>query len=309
MDRAPRHLLKELLRDIAGASAAGVAAVCHVDDASVELYRRWIAAGRHADMAYLERYDDVRRDPGLLLEGARSIIVGAFSYANPGVTERMRSEGRPVIAEYALGSDYHTELRRRMDAVGKELTGRFGGKYRVCIDTAPLRERYWAKQAGVGFVGRNNYIIVPGLGAHFFLASLLWSGEPADGYDTPCDAECDGCGACAAACPTGALDGEGGCDARRCISFLTIESREPLPDGIATRGQLFGCDICRKVCPHEPAQPDVTTIDDFRARPEVSNLTAEDWAIMTKERFNDIFRDSAVKRAKLDKLKANVRRI
>ena len=231
--------------------------------------------------------------------------MAAFSYANPEAIRQMASNDVPLISEYALGSDYHTVLRKSMTALGERITADFGGAYRVCIDTAPLRERYWAQQAGLGFIGRNNYLIIPGHGAHFFLAALLWTGTPVDGYDEPCALTCGDCGKCREACPTGALKPDGGCDTRRCLSYLTIECREPLPDGLNARNNLFGCDICRNACPHQSPLRPATDIPDFTARQEILSLSFDDWAEMTQQRYNTLFKDSAVKRAKLPKLKAN----
>lgn len=269
------------------------------------LYDTWIADGCHGDMAYMERYGEVRADPVLLLDGARTIFMSAFSYANPDAVRDMESRHVPLISEYALGDDYHTEVRERLSAAAQAITERYGGVTRVCVDTAPLRERYWARQAGLGFIGVNNYLIIPGMGLHFVLGAILWTGE-ADVYDTPCTGSCGACGRCVDACPTGAISSDGRLDARKCLSYLTIESREPLPDGVSVGQRLFGCDTCRRACPHEPANPQTTDIAAFRARPDVMALSRRDWLSMTPEKFSLIFRNSAVKRAKLPKLLATL---
>lgn len=299
---APTALrLKQLVTERSGATAAGVARVGPVGREAAELRRRWLADGRHGAMAYLERYDDVWNDPALLLEGAKTVIMAAFSFANPDAVRAMRRSGAPLVAEYALGRDYHSEIRERLGAAARALSDEYGGRTRVCVDTAPLRERYWATRAGLGFTGVNNYLIIPGKGAHFVLGAVLWTGRAAD-YDAPNDGHCSRCMKCVRACPGQALSDDGRLDARKCLSYLTIESREPLPDGVDPRGGLFGCDICRRVCPHEPLQPMTTDVEAFRARPEVVDLRFEDWLSMTPERFSRIFKDSAVKRARLPKL-------
>lgn len=294
--------LKEIVTAEAQASAVGVCRVAPVDDTAEKIRREWLADRCHGDMTYLERYEDVRHDPALLLDGARSLVMAAFSFANPDAVETMRAAGSPLISEYALGRDYHTELRTRLKKAARGLTDRFGGRTRVCVDTAPLRERYWARMAGLGFIGTNNYLIIPGQGLHFVLGALLWTGEPDDGYDTPCTADCLRCGRCVRACPTGALSDSGRLDARRCLSYLTVESRSVLPDGINTGGRLFGCDTCRRVCPHEPALPLTTPIEGLKARQEIVSLTARDWATMTPERFETLFADSPLRRRGLPHL-------
>lgn len=302
-DTITRNELKELTVNLSGATTAGIAAVEPVDDKARRIRRDWIAAGCHAGMDYLEKYEDVRDNPALLLDGAQTIIMAAFSYANPVVSAEMESAEHPLIAEYALGADYHTEVRRRLEAVGEHLKSVYGGHTRVCVDTAPLRERYWAVQAGLGYIGINNYLIIPGEGLHFVLGALLWTGKVSDGPDRPCAGDCGRCGACVRACPTGAISADGRIDARRCLSYLTIESRDPMPDGLHTGNRLFGCDTCRRACPHEPAEPPRTSIEAFVARPEVAALTKDDWMSMTPSHFKRLFRDSAIRRARLEHLR------
>ena len=169
-----------------GAYRCGIARVEPVDASSARVYDEWIAAGRHDTMDYLERYGDVRSDPSLLLEGARSIIVAAFPYARP-VTP---SDGKLRIASYALGDDYHDVLRRRLEGAAEKIRARWGGATRVCVDTAPLRERYWAVKAGVGFVGINCQLILPGAGSYFFIGSILSTVEMTP--DAPCRLSCAG---------------------------------------------------------------------------------------------------------------------
>lgn len=306
MHQPSRNTLRHLTTTLSGASFAGMAAVAPVSPQARDLYRAWIADGCHADMTYLERYGEVRDNPALLLDGARTIIMAAFSYANPGVTDTMRASGRPVIAEYALGGDYHKELRKRFKPVAEAITREYGGDTRICIDTAPLRERYWAVRAGLGFIGINNYLIIPGAGAHFCLGAILWTGTPADGYDTALQRTCDRCGACVRACPGGAITPDGRLDARRCLSYLTIEHKGPIPADIDTGGRLFGCDTCRRVCRHEPANPETTPIENLRARTDNVSLTAADWRQMSADQFAIRFADSPLRRPGLSALLAHL---
>ena len=304
MPQISREILKRLILSESGASAVGVARVAEVCEHDRNLFKRWIADGCHADMSYLERYAEVRDNPELLLPGAKSIIMAAFSFANPDAVAEMKAAGQPLIAEYALGKDYHNEVRARLMKAATKLAENYGGEWRVCVDTAPLRERYWARRAGVGFIGKNNYLIIPGLGAHFVLGALLWTGRVDDGYDTPCALQCDDCQKCVRACPGAALSSDGQLDARRCLSYLTIESRDPIPSDINTCKSVFGCDICRCVCPHEPHQPPQTNIPAFVAHQEITALTRENWLNMTPSHFKKLFRDSPLRRTRLDKIKS-----
>lgn len=289
--------------EYSGAHAVGVTQVRPVDDGARAVYERWIADGCHGDMDYLARYGDVRDNPALLLDGARTLIVAAFSYANVAAVAEIRRRGIPRIAEYALGRNYHNVLRRRLKKAAAAVERLYGGSTRVCIDTAPLRERYWAAQAGLGFIGVNNQLIIPGEGSHFFLGSILWTGVPDEGYDEPCGRSCLRCGACLRACPTGAISDDGRIDARRCLSYLTIESHAPLPDGIETGNRLFGCDTCRRVCPHQSARPAPTPLAEFAPLALTTTLTTADWLAMTSEEFDRLSAGTSLRRTTLEGIK------
>lgn len=284
------------LLDEAGACRWGTADALPPPPPTIKQYADWIASGKHGTMDYLDRYHDVRSDPRLLLPGARSIIVAAFNYYHPEVP-------RLPIARYALGRDYHEVVRRRLMAVADSITAGTGETCRVTVDTAPLRERYFAVCAGVGFVGKNNLLIVPGIGSWVVLGEIITtlSLPPSE----PCVLNCADCGKCAEACPGGALDGSGtAADARRCLSYLTIEYRgATLPsDRIPS---LYGCDVCQAVCPHNATAP-VTTIPEFMPRSELLILSAEQVATLSQPEFSRIFSHSAIKRAKLAGLLRNL---
>jgi len=282
----------------AGAVAAAFAPCIAVDEAEIALYDNWIDRRAHAGMEYMERYREVRNDPRLLLDGAVSILCCAFPYAQP---DDHRS---PLFSDYAVGDDYHEVLRKRLAPVA-ELMEKIepGSKTRICIDTAPIRERYWASRAGIGFIGLNNQLIVPGIGSKVFLAEILWTSE-AD-YGRPLNTECGHCGACVKACPGHALDGKGSIDCHTCLSYLTIEHRGDLPKDLKFNGRIYGCDICQDVCPHNrQASP---ALPEFKCRDSIFILDRERIASMTQPEFSAIFTHSAVKRAKLAGLQRNAR--
>ena len=284
------------------ATAAGFARAGAVDAEACGVYERWITTGRHGTMDYCARYQDVRTHPALLLEGARTVISCAFCY-NSGIEPQ--PDG-PTIARYALGADYHYVLKDRLNRLGEWITARYGGQTRALVDTAPMRERYWAVQAGIGFIGLNNQLIIPGAGSYFFLGELLWTGEVPP--DEPCRLSCDGCGRCVKACPGGALDGCGGCDARRCLSYLTIEHRsapDEMPDSIPRHGYVYGCDICQRVCPHNAKAP-LTTIEEFTPDPRKINLKPDDIRTMTSSGYKRFTAGSAMRRIPLKRLQYNM---
>ena len=269
-----------------------VAPLGPVESEAVDLYDRWLDCGSHAGMAYLEKYPEIRRDPRLLLEGARSIICVAFPYYS--------SEPFSLpIARYARGRDYHEVVREMLE----EMTAEMPGLKRICVDTAPLRERYWAARAGLGAIGRNNQLIVPGFGSYCFIGSVLTTEELAprrfapEGWDP-----CGDCTRCVHACPGRVLHPDGrALDAHGCLSYLTIEHRGPLPGPIPV---LYGCDACQTSCPHNQAIPD-TPIAAFRPSDALKSLRLEDIASMSQADFSRTFRHSAIKRTKLTGLKRN----
>lgn len=281
-----------------GAVACGFARAAEVDEADRALYEAWIASGRNGGMEYMERYADTRFDPRLLLEGAESVIAAAFNYYNPTAA----GAGGLRWARYALGDDYHDEVRRRLKAVADEIEARSGAACRICVDTAPLRERYWALKAGLGFAGLNNLLIIPGAGTWTVLGFIITTLrlEP----DSPMAGGCGECGACVAACPGRALDGRGGMDARRCRSYQTIEYRGKNLPALADR--IYGCDICQEVCPWNSRYQCATEIEAFSPRAEILSLTAGQIRDMEQAEFSRIFRRSAIKRAKLGGLKRNL---
>lgn len=307
----------------AGAQKVGFAAAEPVSAQAWQRFSHWLADGNNAGMEWLTNWPELRRNPLLLLDSPKetstqaatppargTVIVCAFSYYHP----EAQMPGAAQIAMYAHGSDYHEVLRSRLAPLAEHLRQR-GYRARICIDSAPVMERYWAQQAGVGFTGRNGLTIVPGMGSWFFLAEIITDAvlEP----DPPCTLTCGDCGRCVKTCPGGALRASGGFDSRRCLSYLTIEHRGELPDTLpetsasgATRlvealgNRVYGCDECQRHCPHN-ANPPHTAIAAFNLRPALRTLTHAEILAMTPERFSAIFTHSAVKRAKLAGLRRN----
>ena len=301
--------MKERLRKMildAGAVAAGFAAATPVDERETLLLSRFVEEGRHAGMEFLRRHVALRGDPCNVLPGVRTIISCAFSFAS----KEKRDPALPHISAYALGKDYHDVLRRILSGVMEKFSATHPSSWRVCVDSAPLPERWWALRAGIGERGLNGSVIVDGAGPTCFLAEILTTlqFEP----DRPSERTCGGCGRCVEACPTGALRSDGSLDARRCISYLTIEHRGEWDSegslAMATpagKETMFGCDRCLRACPRSKGAEE-TTIPDFRPNPEIMALTAEKAASLTQEEFSTLFRGSPIKRARLSGLKRNL---
>lgn len=283
----------------AGAVAVGFAEVAPLSPRDIAIYDDWIERGNHAGMDYMARHASLRRNPELLLEGARSVMCAAFSYALP------PGQRSGLFADYAVGDDYHDVLRKRLQPVAEAMQAAVPGSLtRICVDTAPLRERLWAVKAGLGFIGRNCQLIVPGVGSRVFLAEILWTAAVEPTPPCPVD-RCSNCGACVRACPGQALDGCGSIDARRCLSYLTIEHRGDLPDNLSLSGRrIYGCDICQDVCPCNNVPPSAA-VPEFMPRPDVMALSLASVEGLQQPDFSRIFKGSAVKRAKLAGLLRN----
>ncbi len=304
-----KKLKAEALR--LGFSHVGLAPAEPVPDEVMVEYEQWLRKGWHGDMHYLEKHLDLRRDPRLLLPGARTIVSLAMSY-NPGLQPT-----QPGLALYAQGRDYHEVVRERCRALLQTLPfmGELEGG-RICVDTAPVMEKYWACRCGLGWIGRNRQLIIPGEGSAFFLSEILLTVE-ADAYDIPIGGDddfqfsifkfqlCKACHRCLDACPTGALTNEG-LDARRCLSYLTIEHRGELPADVRPHLSecFYGCDRCMKACPHY--RPIASPVDDFRPSPQLLAISPADWQTLTAEQYRELFRGSAVKRAKYEGLMRNI---
>lgn len=302
---APPTPSKELLRSMfmrSGASAVGFARAREIEPHARARIEQWAASGRAASMEYMSRNADLRADPRLLLPGARTVVCLAFNY----LPHRRRDAGLPRIALYASGRDYHKELRTRLRPICRAIEEQWGSAWRICVDSAPMAERYWAWKSGIGTPGRNGAIIVPGIGSFVVLAEVLLTLELPP--DSPIPDLCTGCDACRRACPGQALS-DAGLDARRCLSYLTIEHRGPLPDApvlrtAAGRHTLFGCDLCQLACPHNAAAPS-SDIAAFEPSEALLSLDAAMLRDMTAERFDALFAGSPLRRAGLDALRRN----
>lgn len=251
-------------------------------------------------MQWLRRHAPLRCDPRLLLPGARTVIATAWPYAPAG------GYHHPHIADYALGRDYHRVVRGRLDCLARFIADHSGALCRPCVDTAPLAERYWAVCAGIGTVGLNCQLHVPGTGAGVVLGFLLTTLELAP--DAPIAVNpCDRCGACLRACPGHALRGDGTLDARRCHSYLTIECPdEQLPEGTRLDGRVYGCDICRRVCHLEPAEPP-EPLDEFRPDPRLLSADLSVFANLRPGDWRRLFADSAVGHTPARRLRRNAK--
>jgi epoxyqueuosine reductase len=273
--------------------------------------RDWLGAGMQGDMQWMERTAEKRLQPGHVLAGTRSVIMLGVNYW-PGNLPA----GEATWARYALHEDYHDTIKPALAAAGRaleEIYGATGGDYRYYVDTGPVLERSWAARAGLGFVGKNAMLISRRHGNWLFLASILTRVELAPDEpirkktsDATIGLLCGKCTRCLDACPTGAFPRPGVVDARRCISYQTIENKGVIPrelrPGIGAR--IYGCDVCLEVCPwNRFAQAGRRML--LTARHELVQLTLPELLALTPERFAEVFRRTAIKRVKLAGLLRN----
>jgi epoxyqueuosine reductase len=296
--------IRELARR-SGFELAGVAAAIPADDRA--RYRDWVAAGLAGKMGYLtDRRAALRDDPRSLLPSARSVICAGKLYQTPWPhTTRFHDVDRAWISRYAWGEDYHDIVRRGLERLDGLLRETAGAPYesRICVDTAPLLERSYARLAGLGWIGRNTCLINQQQGSWFFLGELLVSIEIAP--DTPPPDRCGTCMRCVEACPTAALVPGEGLDATRCISYFTIELRGAIPEEqrVEIGAHVFGCDICQDVCPWNGRAP-ATQDPAFAPRRFAPRL--EELAAIPQEEFRAMFRGTPLIRARYSGFLRNV---
>ncbi len=277
-------------------------------------FERWLEEDGHAGMAYMERRREERFDPRRLLEGARSAVCVALQYHPLAAEDEVEGDLWPRVARYARGEDYHLVMKARLDELRTWLEGEVGRTVegRSYVDTGPILERELGWRAGLGWFGKNTMLIHPRTGSYFFLGLLLLDLDLP--FDPPFAADrCGSCEACVDACPTDALPGrdENGApvmNARRCISYLTIELKGPIPrelrPGIGNR--IFGCDICQEVCPWNRKFAELSREPAYRAGPDTDGPALIELMGLSEEEFAARFSGSPIKRARRRGLLRNV---
>ncbi|MCC6152626.1 MAG: tRNA epoxyqueuosine(34) reductase QueG [Candidatus Hydrogenedentes bacterium] len=264
----------------------------------------WLDAGYHATMEWMPRTREVRRDVSKKLPGAQSVIVVARNYyvARP---KKGENEGR--VSRYAWGRDYHRVLLKPLRKLARyvdELVP--GSESYCCIDSGPVMEKAWAERAGVGWIGKNSLVLRRELGSYFFLGAIITTAKIE--VDSPIPDQCGGCTLCIDACPTRAIVQPKVVDARRCISYHTIENRGEVPEELAGKfgDWVFGCDVCQDVCPWNRKLRE-TTETDFLPRDGNANLDIESVLQMDEAKFFSAYAGTPIMRTKLAGLVRNAK--
>lgn len=285
-----------------GFLACGISEAGFLEEEAPRL-ERWLKAGMHGEMGYMENHFDKRLDPRKLVPGAKSVVSLLYNYY-PGTQQK---EDTYQVSKYAYGEDYHRvvkdKLRALMAFIEDEI-GEVGG--RVFVDSAPVLDKAWAAKSGLGWIGKNSNLLNKKTGSFFFVAELIIDLELVP--DGPVTDHCGSCTACIDACPTQAIVQPYVVDGSRCISYLTIELKNEIPGTFrgAYEDWIFGCDICQDVCPwnrfSKPHQE-----PRFEPDPAMLDFTRRDWEELTEAVFSRVFSKSAVKRTKYSGLNRNIR--
>ncbi len=263
----------------------------------------WLNRNYHGEMKWMENHFDKRLDPRKLVDGAKSVISVILNYLPE---EKPKDPSAPKIAKYAYGEDYHFVIKRKLKALTEfiqEEIGEVGG--RAFTDSAPVMDRAWAERSGLGWTGKHTLLLTKNTGSFYLIGELIVDLELE--ADHAVANHCGSCTRCIDACPTDAIVEPSLVDATKCISYLTIELKDQIPQQFTgqMQGWAFGCDICQDVCPwNRFSKP--TKVEEFRPHPEMPDMNKNDWEEITEDVFKNIFKKSAVKRAKYAGLKRNI---
>lgn len=263
----------------------------------------WLHQKKHGEMGWMENHFDKRLDPRLLVDGAKSVVTVLLNYFPK---ETLNTEDNFKISKYAYGIDYHYVIKEKLNALMQQISEEIGEVHgRAFVDSAPVMDKAWATRSGAGWIGKNANIIRPRVGSFFFIGELIIDLELTP--DEPMQDYCGTCTRCIDACPTAAITEPYVVDGSRCISYLTIELKNNIPEEFKGKmdNWIFGCDVCQDVCPwnsfakphHEPA---------FVLQEDLRNFSKKDWLEISKEVFDKTFKHSPIKRSKWEGLKKNI---
>jgi len=289
-----------------GFFASGIAKAEKVDNEYANRFLRQISLHSFSDMHYMYENVDKRLDPQLLVPGVKSIISVALNYA----PQQYLPEEGYQIAAYALGQDYHEIIKKKLFQLGTSIPAE-NIHYRCFVDTAPVLERYWAQKAGIGWIGKNQQLIIPHAGSMFFLGEIFLDVEL--DYDTPIANHCGSCKRCIEACPTHAITEDEETtssfhiECSKCLSYQTIENKGKLSEEAKAvmDKTIYGCDRCLQACPWNRFSTP-TTIAELEPKPQLMAMKKDDWRQLSEEQYRLLFKGSAVKRAKYSGLIRNI---
>ena len=262
----------------------------------------WLNQNQNGQMHYMENHFDKRLNPNLLVDDAKSVISLLLNYYP---TEKQNPESYQ-ISKYAYGQDYHFVIKEKLKELLYTIQNQIGEvSGRAFVDSAPVLDKAWAAKSGLGWIGKNSNLLTKSVGSFYFIAELIIDLEL--NYDAPTTDHCGSCTACLDACPTEAIVSPYVVDGSKCISYFTIELKENIPQEMKGKFNdwAFGCDICQDVCPwNKFSKPHNEPL--FNANPELLSFSKKDWEEITAETFTQVFKNSAVKRTKIEGFKRNI---
>jgi epoxyqueuosine reductase len=292
VEKSNSRLIKEYAAEI-GFDLCGIAQARSLEE-NREILKRWAHTGMNAEMLYLGQNITKRLDPRILVPGAKSVIVTGLNYYSE---KKQGGNGIPVISRYAYGENYHTVIKRKLNkllAFIRTIQPDVVGK--AFVDSAPILEKAWGREAGLGWPGKHSVLINKEIGSFFFLGILIVNTEL--DYDTPNESDfCGSCTLCIESCPTQAINNNRTLDTSKCIAYQTLEAKNQIPDEIVMKleGRIFGCDRCQEACPwNKASKPHKTT--EFELPVEVERMTADDWKNLTRKDYKRLFKESAIGR-------------
>ncbi|MEI6594403.1 MAG: tRNA epoxyqueuosine(34) reductase QueG [Bacteroidota bacterium] len=294
-------LIKQKAKEL-GFDYCGISKAEFLEDEAPRL-ESWLKNNMHGQMDYMQNHFDMRLDPRLLVDDAKSVISLSYNYYTD---KKQKDSLAPKISKYAFGEDYHFVLREKLTELYtyiKEQIGEVNG--RTFVDSAPVLDRAWAKRSGLGWIGKNANLINKKSGSFYFLCEAIIDLELE--YDSPVTDHCGTCTACIDACPTDAIVEPFKVDGSKCISYFTIELKENIP--LEMKGKFenwaFGCDICQDVCPWNRFSS-IHHEERFEPSTQLLNMTKVEWENLDEIIFKDLFKKSAIKRTKYNGLVRNI---
>ena len=284
-----------------GFLSCGISKAGFLEDEAPRL-ENWLNKNMNGQMSYMENHFDKRLNPTLLVDDAKSVISLLLNY----YPSEIQNPDSYKISKYAYGQDYHFVIKEKLKELLHYIQTEIGDvSGRAFVDSAPVLDKAWAAKSGLGWIGKNGNLLTKQVGSFYFIAELIIDLELE--YDFATTDHCGSCTACIDACPTQAIVSPYIVDGSKCISYFTIELKENIP--LEMKGKfddwVFGCDVCQDVCPwNKFSKPHSEPL--FNPNPEIISFSKKDWKEITEDVFKQVFKDSAVKRTKLEGLRRNV---